>query len=49
MKLNPSKNWIAKILSLLLAIAIWYLIKTTIIANGGFMDKQPRAVPVQVK
>jgi YbbR domain-containing protein len=27
MKLTLPKNWIAKILSLLLAIAIWFLIK----------------------
>jgi hypothetical protein len=40
------KNWIAKILSLLLAIAIWFLIKHNLAANGGFIDKPPRALPV---
>ena len=37
----------AKILSLLLAIAIWFLIKENLRSNGGFIVKPPRAVPVQ--
>lgn len=46
MKLKMTKNWIAKILSLLLAIAIWYLIKRNLADNGGFIEKPPRALPV---
>lgn len=46
MKLNLAHNWLAKILSLLLAIAIWFLIKVNLESNGGFMDKPPRALPV---
>jgi hypothetical protein len=42
MKLNLTKNWIAKILSLLLATAIWFLIKDHL--KDG--DKPPRAIPV---
>lgn len=47
MKLKLSHNWIAKILSLLLAIAIWFLIKENLKSNGGFIEKPPRAVPVR--
>jgi YbbR domain-containing protein len=46
MKIHPTKNWIARILSLLLAIAIWFLIKQNLADNGGFFEKPPRAVPV---
>jgi YbbR domain-containing protein len=49
MKLKLSKTWIAKILSLLLAIAIWFLIKQNLASNGGFMEKPPRAFPVREK
>jgi len=34
-------------LSLLLAIAIWFLIKQNLATNGGFPDKPPRAIPVR--
>lgn len=47
MKFNPSHNWIAKVLSLLLAIAIWFLIKQNLKSNGGFIEKPPRALPVR--
>jgi ABC-type nitrate/sulfonate/bicarbonate transport system permease component len=40
-------NWIAKLFSLLLAIAIWYLIKDNLEDNGGFMNPPPKAVPVR--
>jgi YbbR domain-containing protein len=49
MNLNLPNNWIAKILSLLLAIAIWFLIKQNLASNGGFIEKPPRAVPVKEK
>lgn len=35
----------AKILSLILAIAIWYLIKQNL-SDGGFPTAPPRAIPV---
>lgn len=44
MKLNLGHNWIAKLLSLLLAIAIWYLIKQNLSDTGE--NKPPRAIPV---
>jgi hypothetical protein len=49
MNLNLPNNLIAKILSLLLAIAIWFLIKQNLASNGGFIEKPPRAVPVREK
>lgn len=49
MKFNLSNHRIAKILSLLLAIAIWFLIKHNLALNGGFSEKPPRAVPVLLK
>lgn len=33
-------------LSLLLAIAIWFLIKYNLASNGGFMERPPRAMIV---
>jgi hypothetical protein len=47
MNLNLPNNWIAKILSLLLAIAIWFLIKQNLASTDGFIEKPPRAVPVK--
>ena len=49
MKLKLSRNWIAKLLSLLLAIAIWFLIKATLEDSGGMMRfaDPPRAIPVE--
>jgi YbbR domain-containing protein len=47
MKLKLSHNWIAKILSLLLAIAIWFLIKQNLNTGGGFKEKPPRAIPIR--
>ena len=50
MILNLPHNWIAKILSLLLATAIWFLIKENLKReNGGFTEKPPRAIPVKEK
>lgn len=49
MKLNLAHNWVAKILSLILAIAIWYLIKQNLNNNGGFIEPPPRAIPVEGK
>jgi hypothetical protein len=49
MKFNPTHNWLAKILSLLLATAIWFLIKENLESNGGFIEKPPRALPVREK
>ena len=45
MKLTLGKNWIAKILSLLLAIAIWFLIKDHL-ATGEGPFPPPRAILV---
>jgi hypothetical protein len=47
MNLKLYHNWIAKILSLLLAIAIWFLIKQNLSTGTGFSDKPPRAIPVR--
>ena len=44
MKMNLAHNWIAKILSLLLAIAIWFLIKHNLNTNT---EPAPRAIPVE--
>jgi YbbR domain-containing protein len=41
MKLNLAHNWIAKILSLLLAIAIWFLIKNNLAGGDGLFEKTP--------
>ena len=40
---NLSKNWLAKVLSLLLAITIWYLIKEHLATNGEsiYTKQQP--------
>lgn len=48
MKLKLSKNWIAKLLCLLLAIGIWFLIKSHLTNTGdGDGFSQPlRAIPV---
>jgi len=43
MKLHLTKNWIAKILSLLLATAIWFLIKDHLKESSSPI---PRAIPV---
>jgi hypothetical protein len=43
MKLNLAHNWIAKILSLLLAIAIWFLIRDHLEKTGDGSEKPPRA------
>ena len=49
MKLKLSKNWLAKLLCLLLAIGIWFLIKGHLgmlpESEGGFFSA-PRATPV---
>ena len=42
MKLNLAHNWIAKVLSLLLATAIWFLIKKHL-AEREEMENPPRA------
>ena len=42
MKINLSNHRLAKILSLLLAIAIWFLIKNTL-AGGGAKPPEPPA------
>lgn len=45
MRLNLTHNWIAKILSLLLAIAIWFLIKQTLEHDdGGYYDTPPNTI-----
>ena len=46
MKLTLPKHWVAKLLSLALAIAIWFLIKDYL--NGDPIDTSnaPRALPV---
>ena len=46
MKLNLAHNWIAKILSLLLATAIWFLIKEHLASGGDVYSNAPRARPV---
>jgi hypothetical protein len=46
MRIHPTKNWIAKLLSLVVAIVIWFLIKDNLAQNGGFIQKPPRAKPV---
>jgi hypothetical protein len=43
MTLNLAHNWIAKVLSLLLAIAIWFLIKVHLTTSEGVFQKAPRA------
>lgn len=43
MKLNLAHNWIAKILSLLLATAIWFLIKKHLATRDGSIEDAPRA------
>jgi hypothetical protein len=47
LKVKLSKNWIAKLLSLLLATVIWFLIKDTLKSSGGFAEPPPRAIPVR--
>lgn len=49
MNLNLSNNWIAKILSLLLAIAIWFLVKYNLAGGGRLFEKPPRALIVPEK
>ena len=48
MKLKLSKNWIAKILCLLLATGIWFLIKSNLVnpleKDAG--NSPPKAMPV---
>jgi hypothetical protein len=46
MKLNLTHNWIAKVLSLLLAIAIWFLIKDHLAKSADPYFNAPRAYPV---
>lgn len=46
MKLNLTHNWIAKVLSLLLAIAIWFLIKDHLARSADPFSNAPRAYPV---
>jgi YbbR domain-containing protein len=46
MKMNLAHNWISKILSLLLAIAIWFLIKDHLAKNADAYSNAPRAYPV---
>lgn len=46
MKMNLAHNWIAKVLSLILAIAIWYLIKQNLSGNS-LNEAPPKAIPVQ--
>ncbi len=46
MKLNLTKNWVAKILSLLLAIVIWFLIKENLKNDGGYVIPPPKGIPV---
>ena len=43
MKLNLAHNWIAKVLSLLLAIAIWFLIKDHLATSADPYSNAPRA------
>jgi hypothetical protein len=52
MKLKPTRDWIAKILSLLLAIGIWFLIKGhlgTLPNSDGTNGVPPKAIPVDEK
>ena len=46
MKMNLTKNWIAKILSLLLAIAIWFLINEHLKRGGAVAPVRPFGAPV---
>ena len=48
MKLNLAKNWIAKLLSLALAIVIWFLIRYVLDSSGAPFPGQPapKAIPV---
>ena len=48
MKLKLSKNWIAKILCLLLATGIWFLIKSNLgePQDGDGEESPPKATPV---
>jgi YbbR domain-containing protein len=46
MKLNLPNNWIAKILSLILATVIWLLIKDHLATGEGPFAKPPRAIVV---
>ena len=49
MKLKISKNWLAKLMSLLLAAGIWFLIKGHLaktVVEGPVLQKPPRALPV---
>lgn len=45
-RLNLAHNWIAKILSLLLAMAIWFLIKDNLDGGDGLFENPPRAMVV---
>ena len=48
MKLNLTRNWLPKILSLLLAIVIWFLIKNNLAGGAGIFDQPPpKAIPVE--
>ncbi|GAA5118065.1 hypothetical protein GCM10023212_07990 [Luteolibacter yonseiensis] len=47
MKLNLLHNWVAKILSLLLATAIWFLIKEHLALGGDSFANAPRAKVVK--
>lgn len=47
MKLNLSHNWVAKILSLLLATAIWFLIKEHLDSGGESFANAPKAKVVK--
>ena len=49
MKFNLSNHRIAKILSLLLAIAIWFLIKNTLAGGGGLFDGKPPEHPANTQ
>jgi hypothetical protein len=48
MKLKPSKTWVAKILCLLLATGIWFLIKSNLGNPQGYdaENPPPKATPV---
>jgi len=46
MKMNLPKNWIAKVLSFLLAVAIWFLIRDHLKEGGGNPSVPPRAIVV---
>ena len=51
--MKPKKDWIAKILCVLLAAGIWYLIKshlgTLAIDANGSTANPPKAIPVDEK